>query len=57
VGAGDGVEMDSWGAGDDAGVLGGIDVERLVNDDGEVGAGDSITRIYKYCGFSVINIH
>jgi hypothetical protein len=57
VGAGNSVETDSREAGDDAGVLGGIDVERLVNDDGEVGAGDSITRIYNYCGFSVINTY
>jgi hypothetical protein len=32
-------------------VLGGINVKRLVNNDGEVGAGDFIIRIYKYCGF------
>jgi hypothetical protein len=47
VGAGDGGEAGNVGVGDGVGVLRAIDVERVVNKDGEVGTGDPIMMIYK----------
>ena len=41
-----GVQAGNVGAGDGVGVLRAIDVERVVNNDGEVGTGDSM-MIYK----------
>jgi hypothetical protein len=42
-----GVEVGNVGAGDGVGDLRAIDVERVVNKDGEIGVGDPIMMIYK----------
>ena len=42
-----GVQAGNVGAGDGVGVLRAIDVEHVVNNDGEVGTGDSMMMIYK----------